>query len=69
MREAMEKKTVAVKKGFTRMEPRCGRCGAQPREGGAGDKPVQVTARQRRRATVECLRLKQSLAWSRAFFH
>jgi transcription elongation factor Elf1 len=27
VREAMEKKTVAVKKGDTRMEAKCGKCG------------------------------------------
>jgi hypothetical protein len=31
VREAMEKKTVAVKKGDTRMEPKCGKCGAPNR--------------------------------------
>ena len=28
MREAMEKKTVAIKKGETRLEAKCGKCGA-----------------------------------------
>ena len=27
MREAMEKKTVAIKKGETRVEAKCGKCG------------------------------------------
>jgi hypothetical protein len=27
MREAMEKKTVAIKKGDTRLEAKCGKCG------------------------------------------
>src|SRR4051812_39509787 len=31
VREAMEKKTVAVKKGDTRMEAKCGKCGAPNR--------------------------------------
>jgi transcription elongation factor Elf1 len=31
VREAMEKKAVAVKKGDTRMEPKCGKCGAPNR--------------------------------------
>ena len=28
MREAMEKKNIAVKKGDTRLEAKCGKCGA-----------------------------------------
>jgi DNA-directed RNA polymerase subunit RPC12/RpoP len=28
VREAMEKKTVAVTRGDTRMQPKCGKCGA-----------------------------------------
>lgn len=31
VREAMERKTVAIKKGDTRMEPKCGKCGAPNR--------------------------------------
>jgi len=31
VREAMEKKTVAVKRGDTRMEAKCGKCGAPNR--------------------------------------
>jgi transcription elongation factor Elf1 len=27
MREAMEKKTIAIKRGDTRMEAKCGKCG------------------------------------------
>jgi DNA-directed RNA polymerase subunit RPC12/RpoP len=31
VREAMERKTVAVKKGETRIEAKCGKCGAPNR--------------------------------------
>ncbi|HZS64309.1 MAG TPA: hypothetical protein VFA53_07420 [Xanthobacteraceae bacterium] len=31
VREAIEKKTVAVKKGDTRLEAKCGKCGAANR--------------------------------------
>ena len=31
VREAMEKKTVAIKKGDTRIEAKCGKCGAANR--------------------------------------
>lgn len=31
VREAMEKKTIAVKKGDTRMEAKCGKCGVANR--------------------------------------
>ena len=31
VREAMEKKNIAVKKGDTRMETKCGKCGAPNR--------------------------------------
>lgn len=31
VREAMERKTVAVKKGDTRMEAKCGKCGVANR--------------------------------------
>lgn len=31
VREAMEAKTIAVKKGDTRMEAKCGKCGAANR--------------------------------------
>ena len=45
MREAMEKKAVAVKKGDTRMEPKCGKCGVVNR--------VKVTPGQSR-AKFKC---------------
>lgn len=31
MREAMEKKSIAIKKGDTRLETKCGKCGAPNR--------------------------------------
>lgn len=31
VREAMEKKTIAIKKGDTRIETKCGKCGAPNR--------------------------------------
>ena len=31
MREAMEKKSIAIKKGDTRLEMKCGKCGAPNR--------------------------------------
>ncbi|HET7679080.1 MAG TPA: hypothetical protein VFK79_02980 [Xanthobacteraceae bacterium] len=45
VREAMEKKTVAVKKGDTRMQAKCGKCGVINR--------VKVAPGQSR-ATFKC---------------
>lgn len=47
VREAMEKNTVAVKRGATRIEAKCGKCGAPNRVSAApGETRVEFTCKE-----------------------
>lgn len=47
VREAMERKTVTVKQGDTRIEAKCGKCGAPNRvSAAAGETRVQFTCKE-----------------------
>jgi RNase P subunit RPR2 len=47
VREAMERKSVAVKQGDTRIETRCGKCGAPNRVSAApGQSRVEFTCKE-----------------------
>jgi RNase P subunit RPR2 len=47
VREAMEKKTITVKQGETRIEATCGKCGAKNRVSAAkGDSRVSFTCKE-----------------------
>jgi len=47
VKEAMEKKTVAIKQGNTRIETRCGKCGAPNRVTAApGETRVAYTCKE-----------------------
>ena len=47
IREAMEKKTITVKQGETRIEATCGKCGAKNRVSAAkGDNRVSFTCKE-----------------------
>ena len=47
IREAMEKKTVVVKQGNTRIEAKCGKCGAPNRvQASKGEKRVTFTCKE-----------------------
>jgi hypothetical protein len=55
MREAMEKKSIAIKKGDTRIEAKCGKCGAPNRlKAAPGERRVTFTCK-------ECGQRQQSL--------
>lgn len=46
IKEAMEKKTIAVKRGATRIEAKCGKCGAVNRvSAGPGETRVEYTCK------------------------
>jgi predicted RNA-binding Zn-ribbon protein involved in translation (DUF1610 family) len=47
VREAIEKKAIAIKKGETRIEPKCGKCGALNRvSAAAGQIRVQYKCKE-----------------------
>jgi transposase-like protein len=55
VREAMEKKSVAIKKGDTRIEAKCGKCGAPNRlKAAPGERRVKFRCK-------ECGHQQQSL--------
>jgi transcription elongation factor Elf1 len=47
MREAMEKKSISIKKGDTRIEAKCGKCGAPNRlKAAPGERRVTFTCKE-----------------------
>ncbi len=47
IKEAMERKNIAIKQGATRIEAKCGKCGApQPCLGAAGQTRVEFTCKE-----------------------
>ena len=56
VREAMERKTVTVKQGDTRIEAKCGKCGAPIASRRAGETRVQFTCRNAGTSRSRCRR-------------